>query len=221
MTPLCGYTLDYRIQIKDLDTGVYTPLPSWLANVANLDFSVYSDDPSTVAVYHISIIGSVPSPFMDPTYEEELLIRLTVNNDCQTDKVTPLDTIPDELYYIAEDGVRTFAPSWSITVIGCPVTYEIGRIDESTGLERPLGSAELAVIDFNGNDGQMSYQTSNYELDGEVWTIRLYKKSTYSIAPEQEGEYLFDIEFKDICWVSDLVAAEFSNTDYVFDLWQF
>ena len=101
------------------------------------------------------------------------------------------------------------------------MTYEIGRIDDLTGLERPLTVDELAVITFDSSNGQMSYQTSNYELDGEIWTIRLYKKSTYSITAMQEAEYLFDIEFKDICWESVLVSSEFLNPDYVFDLWQF
>ena len=82
LTPTCGYDLDYLIQIKDLTTGVYTPLPSWISNVADLDFSVQTDDPSNVGEYHISILGSVPTLYMDPTYEEELIIKLTVTNDC-------------------------------------------------------------------------------------------------------------------------------------------
>ena len=61
------------------------------------------------------------------------------------------------------------------------MTYEIGRIDEVTGIERPLNVDELAVITFDDTNGEMSYLTSNYDLDGEIWTIRLYKKSTYSI----------------------------------------
>ena len=67
----------------------------------------------------------------------------------------------------------------------------------------------------------MSYETSDYDLDGQIWKIRLYKKSTYSITAKAEAEYLFDIEFKDICWESVLLSAEFENPDYVFDLWQF
>ena len=82
LTPLCGYTLDYLIQVKDVATGQYSPLPSWLSNVSDLDFSVQTDDPSNVSTYNISIIGSVPLNFMNPTYEEELIIVLTVNNDC-------------------------------------------------------------------------------------------------------------------------------------------
>ena len=50
--------------------------------MSDFDFSVKTDDPSNVGTYHISIIGSVPLNFMNPTYEEELIIILTVNNDC-------------------------------------------------------------------------------------------------------------------------------------------
>ena len=77
-------------------------------NVADLNFSVQTDDPNNVGIYHLSIIGSVPLSFMDPSYEEELLIELIVSNDCATDEVTALDSIEDELYYIAENGVRSF-----------------------------------------------------------------------------------------------------------------
>ena len=134
-------------------TGTYSPLPSWITNVANLDFSVQTDEPNNFGTYHISIIGSVPLHLMNPTYEEELIIILIVNNECQTDEVTSLSTIADELYYIAEDGVRAFAPTWSITVARCPVTYEIGRIDDLTGIERALTASELAVITFSQIDG--------------------------------------------------------------------
>ena len=150
---MCGYSLDYLIQIKDQVTGAYSALPVWLTNVADLDFSVETDDPNNVGVYHISVIGSVPTIFMDPTYSEELIIILRVVNGCQNDEVKALDTIADELYYIAEDGTRQFAPTWSTTIAGCPVTYEIGRIDDDTGLERPLTTDELAVITFSDVDG--------------------------------------------------------------------
>ena len=82
LTPLCGYNLDYQIQIKDLNTGTYTPLPSFLLNPADFNFSVQTDDPSNVGEYHISIIGSVPTLYMNPTYWEELIIKLTVTNAC-------------------------------------------------------------------------------------------------------------------------------------------
>ena len=104
MTPLCGYTLEYQIQIKDLATGTYTPLPAWLSNTGNLDFSVYTDDPANVGDYSISIIGSVPGMYMDPAYSEELILILHVENKCLIDEVTPLSTIDYQLYYIVVDG---------------------------------------------------------------------------------------------------------------------
>ena len=67
----------------------------------------------------------------------------------------------------------------------------------------------------------MYYSTSDYGLDGEIWTIRLYKRSTYSNSPKQDGEYVFDIEFRDICWDSVLEPPYFRQSPYVFDLWQF
>ena len=78
MTPLCGYSLDYLVQLKDESTGIYSPLPSWLVNMADLDFLVQTDDPSNVGIHHLSIIGSVPLNFMDPTYEEELIISILI-----------------------------------------------------------------------------------------------------------------------------------------------
>ena len=54
-----------------------------------------TNDPVNVADYQISIIGSVPTVYMNPTYEEELIIVLHVRNNCQTDEVTPLSSISD------------------------------------------------------------------------------------------------------------------------------
>ena len=73
---------------------------------------------------------------MNPTYSEELIILLNVRNDCQLDEMTPMSSISNELYYIDRDGKRSFAPTWSSTIVGCPVTYEIGRVENN--VERPL-----------------------------------------------------------------------------------
>ena len=91
MTPACGYDLDYSVQLRDSVTGVYLPLPAWITSsvgVSTIDFSVQTDDPSNVGEYHISITGSVPLAFMDPTYAEELIIILNVENKCKLDEVT-------------------------------------------------------------------------------------------------------------------------------------
>ena len=218
MTPACGYTLDYQIRIKDMATGAYSPLPPVIDNYSDLNFVVETDDPSYVGTYHISIIGSVPSLYMAPVYEEEIFLILHINNDCQNDEVTALDTIPDQTYYIKADGVRDFDPTWSNTIPFCPATYEIGRV--VNGVERPLTAAEYAVISHTTQDGQFSYYTEDFTLDTQVWTIRLYKRSTYSLSPNQDGVYLFDITFLDICWDAVLIPATFRVDEYLFDLWQ-
>ena len=135
------------------------------------------------------------------------------------DAVVTLKTISDQLYYIAETNLVTFEPTWSSNVTGCPLVYEIARIEN--GIARSLNSQELAVITHSLVDGVTTLETSNYSLDGEVWTIKISKRSVYSTGSQFEGAYIFDIEFRDICWDSMLQPAEFEHTSYIYDLWQF
>ena len=219
MTPACGYLLNYQVRIKDPITGVYTPLPPFIDNYSDLNFKVETDDPVYVGDYHISIMGSVPSLYMDPVYSEEIEIIVHVDNDCQIDAVIPTDIILDQTYLIKADGIRDFDPTWTNSIPFCPATYEIGRIVD--GVERPLTIEEYGVISHTTQDGQFSYYTEDFTLDTQIWTIKLYKKSTYSIGTSAEGVYLFDIEFLDICWVAEFDPAIFRGDDYLFDLWQF
>ena len=136
MTPACGFTLNYSIKVLDPSTGVYSPLPPVIDNYGDLNFMVETSDPSYVGTYHISIIGSVPSLYMSPVYEEETIFILHINNDCQLDEIKALDTIPNQTYYIKADGLRDFDPTWTNSVPFCPATYEIGRM--VNGVERPL-----------------------------------------------------------------------------------
>ena len=74
---------------------------------------------------------------------------------------------------------------------------------------------------FNSVDGSASLATSDFALDGEVWTIRIHKESVESIGPNRVGEYIFDIEFRDVCWDSSLTPPAFTDTQFIFDLWCF
>jgi len=165
------------------------------------------------------MIGGAPLDKMDPTYAEELEINLIVNNDCQIDDVTALDVIDDEVYTIGFDGIRFFNPTWSTTIPGCPVTYEIERVIDG-GVSVPLTAKELAVLSHNIQDGQMQYSTNDFTLDQEVWTLKLFKRSTYSLSPNRDGIYQFDIKFIDRCWEADVTPATFGQGLYTFDLWQ-
>ena len=48
--------------------------------------------------------GTVES--VDNPYVEEYLIDLAVDNDCFIDVVSASETIADQLYYIAQDGLQ-------------------------------------------------------------------------------------------------------------------
>ena len=65
---------------------------------------------------------------MVTSYSEDLLINLEVTNECPGDVVTPTSSIPDFIYNLGIDGTVSFYPTWTTTVIGCPVTYEIRRV---------------------------------------------------------------------------------------------
>ena len=97
------------------------------------------------------------------------------------------------------------------------MSFEICRIENSVA--RPLTAAEKLVVAHASSNGKINFVTSDFSLDGEIWTIRLFKRSTYSIGPKKDGVYVFNIEFRDICWESNLQSAEFENIQYFFDLW--
>lgn len=76
------------------------------------------------------------------------------------------------------------------------------------------------MISHTTQDGQFSYFTEDFTLDTQVWTIRVYRRSTYSLSPMRDGEYLFDILFLDVCWDAEFEKATFTFDEYLFDLWQ-
>ena len=184
-TPACLYTLDYTYQIKD-SGGVYSALPVFVAELTK-QFTVVSSDPLIVASYHVSITGAVPATY--PAFSSELLIKLDMNNGCLADDVTNVTpaSIPSFTYLMANDGLLTWSPTWSSSVPGCPLTYEIGRIVST--VEQALTAHETAALTHSSVDGSLQLQSSDYALDTEVWTIKLYKKSTYSVSANGEGVF--------------------------------
>ena len=55
-----------------------------------------------------------------------------MTNNCLNDEVTATDAaIADFTYYINEDGTLNWAKSWSNSLAGCPMTFEIGRMVSS------------------------------------------------------------------------------------------
>ena len=130
-TPACAYSLDYTFWVKDISTGAYSSLPSFITE-STKTFTVESTNLSDVALYQVIARGSVPSGY--PAYQDELIISLDVANGCLVDEVTTTGTaISDITYILQNDGLLSWTPTWSSTMTGCPLTFEIGRI--VTGVE--------------------------------------------------------------------------------------
>ena len=124
-TPACAFSLVYTFWVKD-STGVYSALPSFISQ-SNKTFTVLSTSPSNVALYQVVARGSAPSGY--PSFQDELIISLDVTNGCLNDQVTATGTaISDFTYYLNHDGLKSWSPTWSSTVTGCPLTFEIRRI---------------------------------------------------------------------------------------------
>jgi len=127
----CTYVLDYSFSLRDTSTGttVAIPGPTMLTQTnSDRTFEVLSNLITDVGTYEIIVTGTTPAGTMSPAYSEDLVIPLEVANECATDIVTPTSTISDQTFTIQMDSVKTENPTWSSTVSGCPVTYEIRRV---------------------------------------------------------------------------------------------
>ena len=165
--------MEYKYEIKDPLTNIYSSLPPFITVPSRLNFEVFTMDPSTVGLYYVAVTASVPLTFMDPTYKEELLIEVEVKNSCILDEVDVTGILNDQIpYYINEDGIVPFDPTWSHTLIGCPITFEIGIVE--AGVERPLNPVEIAVLNHSNVDGSVRLEATDYVLDGEIWEVKIY-----------------------------------------------
>ena len=140
------------------------PGPTMLSQ-SNTDhtFHVYSVDPLDVGTYEVIVTGTTPAGTMVVPYAEDLLIDLEVTNECPGDVVTPTSAIPDTLYNIGIDGVVSYSPTWSTTVTGCPVTYEIRRV--VSAVDQAFTATETAVLTFDTTDGSLDILTADTTLD--------------------------------------------------------
>ena len=131
-----------------------------------------------MGVFELHVIGTTPAGTMKIPYSEFLTIDIEVTNECTIDVVTPTSTIKDRDYNLFKDGLVSFAPTWTNSVTGCPVTYEIKLVLNDLS-EVAFSAKETAVLTFDSTDGSLDLNTSDKTLDGEVWTIKLFKRSTY------------------------------------------
>ena len=149
-TPDCQYALDYTFQIKD-SSGTYTTLPGFITE-SSKTFTVMSNDPADAGDYQVAVIAAVPTGY--PAFQDELIVNLTVKTGCENDEVTPTGaSISSFTYRMNQDGIVTFSPTWSSSIVGCPLTFEIRRVVSS--VEQALTSHETAALTHSVVDGSL------------------------------------------------------------------
>ena len=57
-------------------------------------------------------------------------------------------------------------------------------------------------------------------MDGAKWLVRITVTSDYSLQLQKQLEFDLTLEFRDICWDSDLQAPRFEKVTYEWDIWQ-
>lgn len=139
-------------------------------------------DPLDIGVFELTVTGTTPVSTMTIPYSEYLLIDIVVTNECPGDIVLPTDTIADLTYKMVTSGLISYTPTWTVSVVGCPVTYEIRRVLADLS-EVALTAFETAVLTLDSTDGSLDINSSDKSYDGEVWTIKIFKRSTYSVTP--------------------------------------
>ena len=98
----------------------------------------------------------------------------------------------------------------------CPTRYGIKRIID--GIDHDLTDFDKSVLTHNMDDGSLEISTEDLSLDGQEWKIKLYKESIYS--GQETGTFIFVINFHDICWDSELLASQFTDSAPRFNLWE-
>lgn len=120
-------------------------------------------------------------------------------------------SIPDIDYIIDDTGPLSYSPAWTITSLGCPMTYEIRRIDTVTNVKSALTAYETPVITFDSSDGSLVINKSNdYKYTNETWTIQVFKRNTFGDPANvnRDGIHQFEINFIDKCWLATFTGAQ-------------
>lgn len=116
-----------------------------------------------MASYDIAVVGSIPAGY--PTFTDDLIIKLVVSSSCTDDEVTKTSpaSISDLIYKITKTGLHSWSPTWSSSVLSCPLTYNIGRMID--GVEQALTTHETAALTHSTLDGSLQLSSTDFALD--------------------------------------------------------
>ena len=90
------------------------------------------------------------------------------------DSISTTSTI-NNLEYELGRGPQVLLGTYVQADTQCPSTFEVRTLD---GGEQVLTPAQAAVLTFDTGSGQLTVDSADLALDGEVWTIKLYREST-------------------------------------------
>ena len=132
--------------------------------------------------------------------------ELNFGSDCANDQVShDSSDMQDIIYKIGVSQVLQVATKSSQKFPGCPMLYELIYIDgenESLGGYVRIDEADGTIILENESD---------YDLDGEMWNLRVKATSTDSMLAQNSVELDFAVEWRDPCHDSVLAPAKWSD----------
>jgi len=141
----CGYVLTYEARWFTF-YGTYITLPSFIIwDKFNWLFTVQTDDPTMVGEYEVELKAMVQITDMDPIYEEYIRFKIIVSNGCLLDEVTVTSAIGDQTHYINYDPQLNLDPTWTQTVDGCPVTFDVYYTDSTSSARLALEASKTTV----------------------------------------------------------------------------
>ena len=91
----------------------------------------------------------------------------------------------------------------------CPAQFGISIIDG--GNEVALNGDQIATLTPNMVTNELTINTSDLALHGQVWTVKVYLTSTQSLQVGSQGSYEFDITLTNPCTLDTITASATIN----------
>ena len=80
---------------------------------------------------------------------------MSLLDGCLNDELSSPSTIGDFDYYIAATGLHTIStPTYTQSLLGCPVTWSLVAIDPDSGLEQALSAKQTSYVTLQ-SDGSI------------------------------------------------------------------
>jgi hypothetical protein len=94
---------------------------------------------------------------------------------------------------------------------------------DSDGTERSqteFTALEQSVLTLDDVDGKFDVTTDDFALDREIWNLKIYYSPLVSTVENRNNHQTFAIEFKNVCWDADLVAATWFRDELRYELYE-